>query len=287
MREPEWRPEVARTGVSLCLTLIIINVVCFILQHTIEGFDESLALFPSSLAQGRVWELLSYQFLHGGLFHLLINCAMIWFVGRQMEESLGKTKFLTLYLIAGVFGGLLQCLLAWTHYLPEAGVVGASAGIFGLIAAFAMVFWDREITFLIMFIIPVRMRAKYLLIALAVIGVLGIISQEGGIAHGAHLGGMIWGVLFVLLFIQGGTWDGAEPWWNRLKGRFKFGRERRVMTMDDGARAFTREEEPVREVDYGENEVDRILDKISEKGIHSLSDRERSMLEQARKNMGR
>ena len=287
MREPEWRPEVARTGVSLCLTLIIINVVCFILQHTIEGFDESLALFPSSLAQGRVWELLSYQFLHGGLFHLLINCAMIWFVGRQMEESLGKTKFLTLYLIAGVFGGLLQCLLAWTHYLPEAGVVGASAGIFGLIAAFAMVVWDREITFLIMFIIPVRMRAKYLLIALAVIGVLGIISKEGGIAHGAHLGGMIWGVLFVLLFIQGGTWGGAEPWWNRLKGRFKFGRERRVMTMDDGARAFTREEEPVREVDYGENEVDRILDKISEKGIHSLSDRERSMLEQARKNMGR
>ena len=59
------------------------------------------------------------------------------------------------------------------------------------------------------------------------------------------------------------------------------------MTMDDGARAFTREEEPVREVDYGENEVDRILDKISEKGIHSLSDRERSILEQARKNMGR
>ncbi|SVC20516.1 uncharacterized protein METZ01_LOCUS273370, partial [marine metagenome] len=166
MREPDWRPEVARRGVSLCLKLIIINVVCFILQHSIRGFDESLALFPSRLAQGRVWELLSYQFLHGGLFHLLINCAMIWFVGRQMEESLGKTKFFTLYLIAGVFGGLLQCLLTWTHYLAEAGVVGASAGIFGLIAAFAMVFWDREITFLIMFIIPVRMRAKYLLIAL-------------------------------------------------------------------------------------------------------------------------
>ena len=286
MREPDWRPEVARSGVSLCLTLIIINVVCFILQR-IPGFDESLALFPTHLAQGRVWELLSYQFLHGGLFHLLINCAMIWFVGRQMEESLGKNKFLTLYLIAGVFGGLLQCLLTWTHYLPEAGVVGASAGIFGLIAAFAMVFWDREITFLIMFIIPVRMRAKYLLIALVVIGVLGIISKEGGIAHGAHLGGMIWGVLFVLLFIQGGTWHGAEPWWGRLKNRFKFGRERQVMTMDDEARAFTREEEPVKQVDYGEDEIDRILDKISEKGIHSLSDRERSMLEQARKNMGR
>ena len=290
MREPDWRPEVARRGVSLCLKLIIINVVCFILQHSIRGFDESLALFPSRLAQGRVWELLSYQFLHGGLFHLLINCAMIWFVGRQMEESLGKTKFLTLYLIAGVFGGLLQCLLTWTHYLPEAGVVGASAGIFGLIAAFAMVFWDREITFLIMFIIPVRMRAKYLLIALAVIGVLGIISKEGGIAHGAHLGGMIWGVLFVLLFIQGGTWNGAEPWWGRLKDRFTVRRERNVVTTDGGARAYShgdRSGETAKEVDYVETEIDPILDKISREGIHSLSDRERAILEQARKKMRR
>ena len=290
MREPDWRPEVTRRGVSLCLKLIIINVVCFILQHSIRGFDESLALFPSRLAQGRVWELLSYQFLHGGLFHLLINCAMIWFVGRQMEESLGKTKYLTLYLIAGVFGGLLQCLLTWTHYLPEAGVVGASAGIFGLIAAFAMVFWDREITFLIMFIIPVRMRAKYLLIALAVIGVLGIISKEGGIAHGAHLGGMIWGVLFVLLFIQGGTWNGAEPWWWRLKDRFTVRRERNVVTTDGGARAYSHGDgsgETVKEVDYVETEIDPILDKISREGIHSLSDRERAILEQARKKMRR
>ena len=290
MREPDWRPEVVRSGVSLCLKLIIINVVCFILQNSIRDFDESLALFPSRLAQGRVWELLSYQFLHGGLFHLLINCAMIWFVGRQMEESLGKTKFLTLYLIAGVFGGLLQCLLTWTHYLPEAGVVGASAGIFGLIAAFAMVFWDREITFLIMFIIPVRMRAKYLLIALAVIGVLGIISKEGGIAHGAHLGGMIWGVLFVLLFIQGGTWNGAEPWWVRLKDRFTVRRERNVVTTDGGARAYSHGDgsgETVKEVDYVETEIDPILDKISREGIHSLSDRERAILEQARKKMRR
>jgi len=290
MREPDWRPEVARRGVSLCLKLIIINVVCFILQHSIRGFDESLALFPSRLAQGHVWELLSYQFLHGGLFHLLINCAMIWFVGRQMEESLGKTKFLILYLIAGVFGGLLQCLLTWTHYLPEAGVVGASAGIFGLIAAFAMIFWDREITFLIMFVIPVRMRAKYLLIALAVIGVLGIISKEGGIAHGAHLGGMIWGVLFVLLFIQGGTWNGAEPWWRRLKDRFTVRRERNVVTTDGGARAYSHGDgsgETVKEVDYVETEIDPILDKISREGIHSLSDRERAILEQARKKMKR
>ena len=235
MREPEWRPEASRSGISLCLTLILINVACYILQHTVRGFEETLALFPQRLQNGNVWELLSYQFLHGGLFHLLINCAMIWFAGRQIEEALGKAKFLVLYLVAGIFGGLLQCALSWSGFLPPAGVVGASAGIFGLIAAFAMVYWERELTFLIMFVIPVRMKAKYLLIALAVIGVLGVISKEGGIAHGAHLGGMIWGVLFILLFIQGGTYSGAEPWWDQLRDRFSSGHRRKVVTIDGGA----------------------------------------------------
>ena len=290
MREPEWRPEASRSGISLCLTLILINVACYILQHTVRGFEETLALFPQRLQNGNVWELLSYQFLHGGLFHLLINCAMIWFAGRQIEEALGKAKLLALYLVAGVFGGLLQCALSWGGFPPPAGVVGASAGIFGLIAAFAMVYWERELTFLIMFVIPVRMKAKYLLIALAVIGVLGIISKEGGIAHGAHLGGMIWGVLFILLFIQGGTYSGAEPWLDQLRDRFSSGHRRKVVTIDGGARAYSRGQdkaEEVDEIDFVESEVDPILDKISEKGIQSLTERERKILEQARKKMGR
>ena len=153
-----------------------------------------------------------------------------------------------------------------------------------------MVYWERELTFLIMFIIPVRMKAKYLLIALAVIGVLGIISKQGGIAHGAHLGGMIWGVLFILFFVQGGTWSGAEPWWDRLKERFDSGRDRKVVTIDGGARAYSRYQGKsvnVEEIDFIKSEVDPILDKISEKGIQSLSEREREILEQARKKMGR
>ena len=290
MREPEWRSEASRSGISICLTLILINVACYILQHTVRGFEETLALFPQRLQNGNVWELLSYQFLHGGLFHLLINCAMIWFAGRQIEEALGKAKFLVLYLVAGIFGGLLQCALSWSGFLPPAGVVGASAGIFGLIAAFAMVYWERELTFLIMFVIPVRMKAKYLLIALAVIGVLGVISKEGGIAHGAHLGGMIWGVLFILLFIQGGTYSGAEPWWDQLRDRFSSGHRRKVVTIDGGARAYSRGQEKteeVDEIDFVESEVDPILDKISEKGIQSLTERERKILEQARKKMRR
>ena len=74
-------------------------------------------LRASDIQSGEIWKLLTFQFLHGGFFHLLINCLMIWFAGRQIEESLGKLKFLSLYLIAGVFGGLLQSVLTWVGFL--------------------------------------------------------------------------------------------------------------------------------------------------------------------------
>ena len=285
MREPDWRPETAQGGVSWCLKLIIINIGFFILQHTVDWFENSLALYPARLAQGHVWELLTFQFLHGDLFHILINCAMIWFIGRQIEESLGKIKFLSIYLIAGVFGGLLQCILAWAENNPDVGVVGASAGIFGLMAAFAMMYWNRELTLLIMFILPVRMKAKFILIALAVIGVLGIISNQSGIAHGAHLGGMIWGVLYILLFVQGGTLSGAPPLWNRVRDGKSVRRE--VETIDGGA--YSKGNGPINdpEEDLMKDKIDPILDKISAHGFGSLSDEERDILEKARKKMMR
>ena len=215
---------------------------------------------------------------------------MIWFAGRQIEESLGKLKFLSLYLIAGIFGGLLQCSLTWIGFLGDHPVVGASAGVSGLIAAFAMLLWNRELTFLLMFIIPITMKAKYLLIVLVGIDLVGLLAGGTGIAHGAHLGGVIWGGLFILLFVQGGTWNGAEPYWEQIKQRFNSGRERKVVTIDGGARAYSREGSSlgsVQEVGYVASEIDPILDKISEQGIHSLTDKERTMLEKARKNMGR
>ena len=302
MREPDWRPETAQGGVSWCLMLIIINIVFFVLQQR-EGFEDNLVLYHDQLAQGKVWQLLTFQFLHGGLFHLLINCAMIWFIGRQIEESLGRAKFLSLYLIAGVFGGLIQCMLAWAGINEVVkmvdgetvkvvvGVVGASAGIFGLMAAFAMMYWNRELTLLIMFILPVRMKAKFILIALAVIGVLGIISNDSGIAHGAHLGGMIWGVLYILLFVQGGTMSGAPPLWNRIRERQSSGksRHREVVTTDGGVRAYSKGDLSTNypEEDLIKEKIDPILDKISEEGLDSLTDEEREILEKVRERMMR
>ena len=134
------------------------------------------------------------------------------------------------------------------------------------------------------------MKAKYLLLVLVGIDLVGLLAGGTRIAHGAHLGGVMWGVLFILLFVQGGTWSGAEPYWEQIKERFNVGRERKVVTIDGGARAYSRRDslsESVQEVDFVASEIDPILDKISEQGIHSLTDKERIILEKARKNMGR
>ena len=228
MREPDWQPETAPGGTPMWGWLIIANVLCFILQFTLKGFYSNLALYPALLQQGYVHQLLTFQFLHGDLFHIIINCLMIWMIGKHIEEALGKKRMLSLYLLSGIAGGFIQCALAWTHINPTGGVVGASAGVFGLIAAFAVMQWNREMTILLMFIIPVRIRAKYLLIALAVIGFLGVLTQRGVVndnaamvAHGAHLGGLLGGVLFIVFFVQGGTWAGAEPWWQRICERWQ------------------------------------------------------------------
>ena len=175
-------------------------------------------------------------------------------------------------------------------------MVGASAGASGLIAGFALLYWEREITLMLMLIIPVRMRCKWLLAGLTVIALLGILTQTkpstgGGavIAHGAHLGGLIWGILYIFTFIQGGTWSGAEPWVERLRDRFGElrGKRRKVVTIDGGARAYSRKgpRSTVVETELSSEESDRILEKISEKGIHSLTDDERKTLERARQDM--
>jgi len=133
------------------------------------------------------------------------------------------------------------------------------------------------------------MKAKFILIALAVIGVLGIISNQSGIAHGAHLGGMIWGVLYILLFVQGGTLSGAPPLWNRVRDGKSLGKSvrREVETIDGGA--YSNGNEPINdpEEDLMKDKIDPILDKISAHGFGSLSDEERDILEKARKKMMR
>jgi membrane associated rhomboid family serine protease len=188
--------------------LIAINVVAFLFQITLLPKlinEDYLALSLWGLARGYVWQLLTYQFMHGGWMHLLLNCWALFVFGRGVEWAIGKTRFLVLYFSGGIIGGLFQVLagLLWPHYFGGASV-GASAGIFGVVASFAMLFPEQRFIMLLFFVIPINLRAKSLLWLVLLLTALGISFPHswlagllgGNVAHFAHLGGILTGLAF-------------------------------------------------------------------------------------------
>jgi membrane associated rhomboid family serine protease len=294
MREPAYG-----RGLLLTYWLMIANAVVFVLV-TFVGFwglvpmapgsalprfvTEYLALSPGGLSRGFVWQLLTFQFLHGGFLHLALNMVVIYFFGRAIEEAIGGRRMLQLYLTSGVVGGLCQVLLG--VILPQlfgAGVVGASAGGFALVAAFATLFPDRLITLLLFFVIPVSLRARTLLWISIGLGLFGLLIPSDDVAHAAHLGGIAVGVLFVHGIV-------FERWhWPKWRMPSPVRRRPRVAVFSGqakgpAARSPGAEDEELEE-DFMSRDVDPILDKISAHGMQSLTERERQILQSARQRM--
>src|SRR5262249_34530431 len=149
---------------------------------------------------GYFWQLLTFQFMHASPMHLILNCWGLFVFGRAVESAVGKQRFLLVYFLSGIFGGLLQVMSSflWPQYFdPRIGTVGASAGLFGVIASFTMLFPDQPLFMLLFFVIPLKMRARSLLTLLLVLTGLGISYPRsflgGNVAHFAHLGGMLTG----------------------------------------------------------------------------------------------
>jgi membrane associated rhomboid family serine protease len=270
-----------RRPMSATTLLLILNGLVFLLQAVIYGYPPDfrtgppLALRVDQLLHGYVWQLLTYQFLHGGLLHVLLNCWGIYVFGKDVEEALGRKRFFILYFTSGVVGGLLQVLfsLGW-HGHFGGSVVGASAGLFGLIGAFATMFPHRVLTLLLFFVIPVSLKARTLLLICGAIAIFGILFPGDHVAHAAHLGGMLAGLVFIRqLRFRWGFWPGEQPGPSQSRPR--------------RGRATVIDVEQVDTDEFLAREVDSILDKINAKGIHSLTDRERRTLDEARKKMGR
>ena len=240
----------------------------------LEWLPGYLPLSKEGLAHGYAWQFVSYQFLHAGFWHLLLNCWAIYTFGRELETLLGGKKFLVLMFSSGIVGGVFQILVAlvWPQYFGGP-VVGASACAFGLVAAFALIFPERELTMLIFFVIPVHLRAQTLLMISAVLAVAGIMFPMNNVANAAHLGGMAMGWFFVRRIMQRD--------WSPLTGALNFGRVPQKATPIKSIR------DEVAAKDFLQEEVDSILDKISAHGIQSLTSREREILESARKRMAK
>ena len=269
---------------SATVMLLIALVAAFLLQSVVYRFSgvrfsvrfsECFALSLRGLEQGCIWQLVTYQFMHAGLWHLFFNCWAIYVFGHDVEMALGRRSFLTLYFSSGILGGAMQALAGLVSPVYFGGpVVGASAAAFGLAAAFAMLFPNRVL--LLFFILP--MRAKWLLALAGALALYGMISPPDGTAHAAHVGGMLTGLLFIRYAVR---WQ-----WPKF-GRFRKASSRRLVKVHFEKPGFwPRSKQPADEdlppEEFVSREVDPILDKISAQGIQSLTERERRILEAAR-----
>lgn len=270
--------------------LMVVNGAVFVLQEILGFYAPSshdflmrtLALSREGLSHGQVWQLFTFQFLHGGMMHLLFNLMGIFFFGRLVEDRLGRGAFLKLYFLSGVAGGLLQAALGLA-IPPFFGkpVVGASAGVYGLIMASALL--EPHGVILLFFVLPMRMM-YFVAIAGAIALFYILVPVEPGIAHAAHLGGM----LGALAFMRWRSW--LEAFRPARELRRPILRPRELLPVSGEKRSLRQRlsKGPSAEVSPAEfisREVDPILDKISQHGIHSLTPREREILEAARTKM--
>jgi membrane associated rhomboid family serine protease len=242
--------------------LLIINVGVFILEWLTSGpetprvnyFEKIFALYPATPALTlQVWRLITYQFLHGGLGHIFFNMLGLYFLGPPLERLWGTRKFLFFYLMCGTAGGLFYILLVYTGFLMPLPMVGASGAILGVLTACAILF-PRFIVFLLFFPVSIR-AAAIILICISSLTIISRGANAGGEA--AHLAGIAAGAIYVF----------SEKWRAALKLRFKASRWDRHVELERKLRI----------------EVDRILKKVHDSGLHSLTASEKRILKKATK----
>ena len=243
--------------------LIVANVVVFVLQHLLESFARIDLSSVFGVRADRVlgnlwlWQVVTYMFLHGGMFHILFNMMAVYFFGTQLDRMLGRRRFLTLYFGGGIAGGVAYCA---TQYLAERMVpaIGASAAVMAILVVCALHFPHQVVFF---FFVPVPLR--WLAIVLVGVDLLYSIGPRfTGVAHTAHLGGAFFGFMF---------WR-----FGPALGQY-FGR------MTD-----RRKERDAQRVADADQRMDDLLAKISREGFGSLSRRERDFLtEQSKRRRDR
>jgi membrane associated rhomboid family serine protease len=257
--------------------LIIANAAVLLLLMTLFTSRELFAAlqFSPRTALTRPWAFVSYMFVHAGLLHLLANMLMLYVFGTAVESRMGSRNFILFYLYCGVGAAVFSLLLA--SIMPVGPFVGASGAVLGVAVAFAWFWPEAE---LIVFPIPFPIKARTLVIGLVVFDVVASrLWPNDGIAHLAHLGGAIFGYLFFRMQMLSRR---SPPQPSRTV-------ERVVMVQSGSAESEHRTPvtplRPRRRIDSDPvaAEVDRVLDKISEKGLSSLTPAERRFLDEVAK----
>ncbi|MBU0717687.1 MAG: rhomboid family intramembrane serine protease, partial [Planctomycetes bacterium] len=279
MRQPTL---VARHGIIT--TLIAINVGIYVLQSLFEPFGRFLTgyevrtplgvafhhgfaeMWANGVLQGQVWRLFTAQYLHAGLMHLFINMLVLHFLGRPLERLWSIRKLFTVYTLCGLAGNVFYTLLGWRGVInPDMPAVGASGCIYGLLGAVAVLF--PTATVYIYFLFPMKIRTAAIIFGgLAFITILQRGTNYGGEA--CHLAGLVFGVWW--------AWKG-DAWWASVR-RNAPRRARVSKPVTPRTRGFATK---VAERRADAETIDRILRKVYDGGIHSLSESEKQALQEA------
>lgn len=243
--------------------LMIINVAAFlgprVFYLNLGLINAVFGLVPAYVfGKFFIWQFVTYMFLHGGTWHLVMNMFILWMFGAELEREWGTKEFLKFFFITGIGAGFVNFVFGVLNpvssHIP---VIGASGAIYGILVAYAILFPERRVY--LYFLIPVKV--KFLVIFLIVIEFLSTYRADG-IAHFAHLGGALFGFLYLR---QNWRWKLRKWSPEELIRRFK-------------AAQFARKDQEEREI---MEEVDEILDKINKVGYEKLTKREKKILGKA------
>ncbi len=282
-----WQFANPLSGVYIVKWLLFINIAVWVLDLFMGGGVRDLRnsqiaawgafSIQGALSEWQIWRWFTYQFIHAGFGHLLMNMVGLFFFGPLLERWWGSRRFLAFYLICGICGAwfyaALYFLLGHETYgvLPATQLVGASGAIFGILIGAAVIAPNQTVMLLIP-PIPMKMRT----LALILLGVTAFIIITGGPNIGgqaAHLGGAIMGYLLV-----------KRPWALDFADRIAAGARDGSPRSTD--RLTRRAERQRRREAEEEAEVDRILVKVKDEGLQSLTSRERATLRRATQRQG-
>jgi len=271
----QFRPTGFRLLPTMVKHLLIINGLCYLayyvlLNQGIINLNYYLGIWSLSTGNFRIWQPLTYMFMHGSFDHLFFNMFSLWMFGSALENYWGPKRFLFYYLVCGIGAGLLNMLVPGVHVS-----VGASGAVYALLLAFGMI-WPNNYVYLY-FLVPIK--NKWFIIGMILIELFeGIFRSSDGIAHFAHLGGMLIGFLIIMYWKRHGGMTGdfsIKDWFKSLKNRKKYTPYEEIR---DERRVPRSDEEYNRQRAQKERDMDAILDKVAKNGYGSLTQEEKEFL---------
>ena len=276
--------------------LLIINILLFIPSGLgFADLSDMLGLHFFLAPDFKPYQLVTYMFMHGGFLHIFFNMFTLWIFGRVLEQVWGPKKFLLFYLVCGVGAGLCQEAVQYIEYMSDEGLVngaitvGASGAVYAILLAFGMLFPNEKLY--LYFFLPIK--AKYLVIGFIVIEIITGIANNDNVAHFAHLGGMLFALIFVLYwrrqakkrqygFTSWEEYDGGKSMWEKLREKATSVAPKQEPIDAKWEPVEPKEEskakDPFAERRAQQAEIDRVLDKVRKSGYSCLTEEEKKTI---------